>query len=425
MHGGVKGAVAAMLLAGAALLAAASPAGASVGATFGIQDDAWLMYGPGTLPARISTLEGLGTGVVRFTLRWDAVAPAKPARPRDPEDPAYRWGVYADVLDALHESGIPALVTIYGAPRWTNGGGGPNVLPATGVGDFAYAAAVRFPWVRLWTVWNEPNTRTFSVPVSPAEYVRKVLNPAYAALHAASSANLVAGGVTSPRKTVTGMAPLDYMRGMRAAHARLDAYAQNPYGVGRGETPNKGSCSSCFTMATLSTIRREVTRNFGSKPLWLTEYGYQTNPPDRILGVSQSLQATYLGEAALKVWRQRGVAMLIQFLLRDEPSVGGWQSGLFTASGQPKLSYHAFALPLAQSARSGARAVLWGQVRPGSGARAYLLQRAAGNAWRTVGGARRTTRSGAFTASVTLPPGARVRLFAPAIGWSGEPVTLH
>jgi hypothetical protein len=26
---------------------------------------------------------------------------------------------------------------------------------------------------------------------------------------------------------------------------------------------------------------------------------------------------------------------------------------------------------------------------------------------------------------VTLPPGARVRLFAPAIGWSGEPVTLH
>jgi hypothetical protein len=416
--------VATAVVAALALLAASASAGASVGAKYGIQDDAWLMYGPGTLPARVSTLRGLGAGLVRFTLRWDAVAPAKPANGRDPEDPAYRWGVYGDVLDQLHASGIPALVTIYGSPRWSNGGGGANVLPSTGIADFAYAAAVRFPWIRLWTVWNEPNTRTFSLPVSPADYVRKVLNPAYAALHEASSANLVAGGVTSPRKTTSGMAPLDFMRGMRAAHARLDAYAQNPYGVGRGETPAKGSCSSCFTMATLSTIRREVTRNFGSKPLWLTEYGYQTNPPDRILGVSQSLQAAYLGQAALKVWRQRGVTMLIQFLVRDEPAVGGWQSGLFTAGGRPKLAYHAFALPLAQVSRSGSRAVLWGEVRPGSGARHYVLQRSAGGTWRAVGGTRTTTRTGAFMASVALARGTRVRLYAPALGWSGQPVTL-
>jgi hypothetical protein len=421
---GVTALLGAIVVAAVASLAVVAPAGASVGAKYGIQDDAWLMYGPGTLGARISTLQGLGAGVVRFTLRWDVVAPAKPSSARDPEDPAYRWGVYGTVLDELHASGIPALVTIYGSPRWANGGGGPNVLPSAGIGDFAYAAAVRFPWIRLWTVWNEPNTRTFSVPVSPASYVRKVLNPAYTALHEASGANLVAGGVTSPRKTTTGMAPLAFMRGMRAAHARLDAYAQNPYGVGRGETPSKGSCSDCFTMASLSTIRREVTRNFGSKPLWLTEYGYQTNPPDRILGVSQALQATYLGRAALKVWRQRGVTMLIQFLVRDEPAVGGWQSGLFTANGEPKLAYHAFALPLAQVSRRGARAVLWGEVRPGSGARAYVLQQSVGRSWRTVGGTRRTTRTGAFTASVTLPRGARVRLFAPAIGWTGQPVTL-
>jgi len=425
MRPGVRAAVVAVAAAAVTLLAASGPAAASAGARFGIQDDAWLMYGPGTLPARISTLQGLGAGVVRFTLRWDAVAPAKPGSARDPGDPAYRWGLYGAVLDELHASGLPALVTIYGSPRWANGGGGPNVLPSAGVGDFAYAAARRFPWIRLWTVWNEPNTRTFSVPVSPAAYVRSVLNPAYVALHEASSENQVAGGVTSPRKTVTGMAPLDYMRGMRAAHAKLDAYAQNPYGVGRGETPNEGSCSTCFTMATLSTIRRAVTRNFGAKPLWLTEYGYQTNPPDRILGVSQSLQATYLGEAALKVWRQSGVTMLIQFLVRDEPAVGGWQSGLFTVTGEPKLAYHAFALPLAQASRSGSRAALWGQVRPGSGKRVYLLQRAVGRAWQTVGGARRTTRGGAFTVSVSLPRGARVRLSAPAIGWSGEPVTLR
>jgi hypothetical protein len=408
----------------AALVVLAAPATASVGATYGIQDDAWLMYGPGTLSSRVSTLKGLGAGVVRFTVRWDAVAPSKPANGRDPEDPTYAWGVYGNVLDELHAEGIAALVTLYGSPRWANGGGGPNVLPQSGIGDFAFAAAKRFPWVHLWTIWNEPNSRTFSVPVSPATYVETTLNPAYLALHQASGANKVAGGVTSPRKTPTGMAPLDYMRGMSAAHARLDAYAQNPYAVGRTETPYVGSCSSCFTMADLSAIRSEVTRNFGPKPLWLTEYGYQTNPPDPLIGVSYAKQATYLGQAALKVWRQSGVTMLIQFLLRDEPNIGGFQSGLLTTTGKQKLSYHAFALPLAQIARSGSRVTVWGQVRPGAGARIYRLQRKVGGSWRTVGSTRRTPRNGTFTATLALPRGTQLRILAPAVGWTGAPLVL-
>src|SRR6185437_15288444 len=123
-----------------------------------------------------------------------------------------------------------------------------------------------------------------------------------------------------------------------------------------------------MTMANLSQVRADVARYFGSRvPLWLTEYGYQTNPPDRLLGVSYALQAKYIGEAALHVWDTRGVTVLIHFLVRDEPSLGGWQSGLFSAHGAAKLSYHAFALPLAEVSRHGSRVALWGQVRPGSG----------------------------------------------------------
>ena len=133
------------------------------------------MYGPGTLAQRLTTLENLGVGVVRFTLRWDQVAKQKPANPRRAS--AYEWGAYGDVLDALHAQGIRALVTLYGSPRWANGGGAPAHLPSSGFGDFAAAAAARFPWVRMWTAWNEPNSRTFSVPVSPRLYVQKVLNP--------------------------------------------------------------------------------------------------------------------------------------------------------------------------------------------------------------------------------------------------------
>jgi hypothetical protein len=412
------------VLGAAVWLTTAAVATASPGARFGIQDDAWLMYGPGTLSERVTTLQGLGVGIVRFTLRWDAVAARKPARAADPDDPAYGWGVYAEVLDELHARGVPVVVTLWGSPRWANGGGAPSRLPRAGLGTFAAAAAVRFPWVRLWTAWNEPNSRTFSVPVSPKLYVRRVLNPAYAALHAASSRNVVAGGVTSPRKTPSGMSPLAFMRGMRAARAKLDAYAHNPYPVAPGETPSRGRCSACLTMASLPSIRRDVTRTFGAKPLWLTEYGYQTNPPDRLLGVSQALQARYLAEASLRVYRQSGVAMLIHFLVRDEPNVGGWQSGLFSVGGAAKLAYHAFALPLVQVSRRGNRTVLWGQVRPGAGRRSYVLQRALRGGWRSIGGMRTTARTGAVLRTVSLPPGTRVRLFSPAVGWASPPLAV-
>jgi hypothetical protein len=216
------------------------------------------------------------------------------------------------------------------------------------------------------------------------------------------------------------------MQGMRAAHARLDAYAQNPYPVERDETPTHTACAQCgyFTMAKLASIRADVTRYFGAKPLWLTEYGYQTNPPDRLLGVSYAQQAAYIGQAALHVWSQTGVTVLIQFLVRDEPSLGGWQSGLFTAGGSPKPSYHAFALPFVQMSRNGSKAVLWGQVRPGSGPRAYVVQRSSRGSWRAVGSTAHTGAGGTFTRSVTLPRGTRVRLFAPAIGWASPAITL-
>jgi hypothetical protein len=411
----------------AAALLAAAPAEASPSAQFGIQDDAWLLYGPGTVSQRLATLDRLGVRLVRFTVRWDQVAPTKPAAPRSPADPAYDWGQFEVVLRALRADGVTPLVTLYGSPKWANGGGAPNRLPVRGFGDFAYAAAKRFPWVRMWTMWNEPNGRMFSVPVSPTAYVRRVLNPGYTAVHAANRANVVAGGVTSPRQTPTGMSPLAFMAGMRAAHARLDAYAQNPYPVSRGETPMRATCARCMylTLAKLPAIRASVTRYFGARTqLWLTEYGYQTNPPDPLLGVSYALQAKYIGESALQVWRSPGVTVLINFLVRDEPSLGGWQSGLFTADGTAKLAYDAFGLPLAQMSRAGKRVVLWGQVRPGSGGRRYVLQRRAGGRWVALGGTARTDPSGTFWRTVALARGAQVRIWAPDAGYTSPPLRI-
>ena len=421
-----RGAVATLVFAALALVPVAN-AVASTSPAYGIQDDAWLMYGPGTLPQRLATLDALGTHLVRFTLRWDKVAPARPATPRDPADTAYDWGQYETVLRALHADGIAVVVTLYGAPAWANGGHPANWLPQDGYADFAYAASKRFPWIHQWTIWNEPNGRTFAVPVSPQAYVRQLLNPAYASLHQASSANVVAGGVTSPRKTPSGVSPLAFMQGMKAAGARLDAYAHNPYAVSSQETPFHAPCAHCnvLSMASLPAIRADVTRYFGAAtPLWLTEYGYQTNPPDRLLGVSYTLQARYVGQAALRVAEQPGVTMLIHFLVRDEPSVGGFQSGLFTTGGTAKPALHAYALPLAQVSRSGARTVMWGQVRPGSGARSYVLERYTAGRWVALGGTARTSASGTFTRTVTLPRGALVRITSVDAGYASPALAL-
>jgi hypothetical protein len=412
--------IAILATAAVASLLLAGHAAASSTARMGIQDDAWLRWGPETLDDRLATLDRLGVRTVRFTLVWSEVAAKKPANGRNPNDPAYDWSQFDPVLNGLHARGITPIVTLYGAPKWSNGGHAPNWLPRSGFGNFAYAAAKRYPWVRLWTVWNEPNTRVFSIPVSPSLYVRRLLNPAYALLHAANRRNVVAGGVTSPRKSPSGMSPTAFMTGMHSARARLDAYAANPYPGRKTETPFHDPCTHCttLTMAHLPQIRALVTRLFGArKPLWLTEYGYQTNPPDRILGVSPARQATLLGQAALRVWEQPGTTVLIHFLVQDEPSLGGWQSGLFTAHGSAKPALRAFALPLAEQSRNGTRTVLWGQVRPGSGKRPYVIQRWTGRSWANIGSVKRTGAGGTFRTMVHVRPGTKVRLRAPTVSY--------
>ena len=80
----------------------------------------------------------------------------------------------------------------------------------------------------------------------------------------------------------------------------------------------------------------EVTRLYGNKRIWITEYGYQTNPPDRIFGVSFANQARYLTQAYGIAKRNPRIDMFLWFLLRDERRGvdQGWQSGLLTATGR-------------------------------------------------------------------------------------------
>jgi hypothetical protein len=327
------------------------------------------------------------------------------------------------VLEGLQDRGIEPLVTLYGSPAWANGGRNANAPPKNWrtFADFAYAAARRYPYVRKWTIWNEPNQNLYLAGTSPSLYVNTLLNPAYAAIHRANRRALVAGGVTAPRGNRGGYGPLGWVRGLAKAHAKLDAYAHNPYPTRPRETPLAGACGYCdvISMANLGRLSKEVRHYLGRKPIWLTEYGYQTNPPDSF-GVSRTLQATYVGEAAMRAYQLAGVSLLIQYLLKDEPQLDRFQTGLFNVNGTPKPAYYAFRFPLAQVRRVGARTSLWGQIRPGKGLRTYRIEVSNGSTWRWVGPNRRTNSAGAFAVTLNAPRGSLVRVWSPkdrAFGW--------
>jgi hypothetical protein len=58
--------------------------------------------------------------------------------------------------------------------------------------------------------------------------------------------------------------------------------------------------------------------------------------------VSYARQATYLRKAFALARKHPRIDMMLWFLLRDEPTLAGWQSGLLTRTGKRKPSFYAF-----------------------------------------------------------------------------------
>ena len=390
------------------------------GLEVGVSDDAWLEFGPGTIEERVGRLSELGVQVARVAFDWRRI---------EPQQGSFDWSHVDTWVEALRGAGIEPLVALWATPGWANGGAGPNVPPraAATFATFARAAAERYPWIRRWIVWNEPNQRRWLLPPSPAVYVTKLLNPAAAAIKSVIPGASIGGGATAPRGGRGGTSPVDFIRGMGRAGARLDAYAHHPHPLSPAETPAKRGCAQCSTisMATLDRLLREVRAAFGPRTrVWLSELGYQTNPPDRVLGVTWAKQARFVAEAQWRAYTAARVDLLVQYLVRDEPRVDAWQSGLETVTGRAKPSLNAFTLPLAQAGRTGQTTTVWGQVRPGTGARRYLLQRHADGSWRSVAGGQ-TASNGTFTRTLRAAPGTMIRLFDPATSRVGATLIVQ
>ncbi len=343
---------------------------------FGFYDDAQVQ---GNTTWAFTQLRSLRAGVVRTTLDWATVARRRPLKPADPADPAYNWTAVDNVVDQADKRGIRVLLAIIGTPRWA--GPARNRVPrrALDLRLFATAAAVRYsgtytvkeqenepertlPSVRHWLAWNEPNNPVFLRPqwkmvarkwrVQAAYDYAKICSAIWAGVHATRLAGQkVACGATgprgndAPRSSRPSTSPLVFMTSLRRAGLRrMDAYAHHPYYGHRTEKPTtvpRGT--KAVTMANIGVLIKRVNLLWGRKTrLWITEYGYQTNPPDRLFGVSYRNQARYMQQAIAMAKKTRRIDMFIWFLIRDEPRLSGWQSGVITRRGARKPAFRTF-----------------------------------------------------------------------------------
>ena len=351
-------------------------AGAARGMLVGLLDEAALYDEPTSV---FPVMEQARTQVLRVNLYWGGrigVAERRPARATDPADPAYDWTLYDRTVNFAAQHKIRILFSIYGTPGWANGGAGLNVPPRAiaDLNNFAYAAAKRYsglypasdgralPAVKLWMAWNEPN-----LPIGLKQQYRRVggrwvmqsaidytriCNAIYGGVHRTLiRGERVACGATAPRgnnsptSSRPTISPLAFMRGLKAAGLRrFDAYAHHPYYGRKTETPSTKPSATAVTMGNINTLIAQLTLLWGNKRLWITEYGYQTNPPDRAFGVTYAKQAAYMKQAYAMARKNPRIDMMLWFLLRDEPRLGGWQSGLLTRTGQKKPAFNVFRL---------------------------------------------------------------------------------
>jgi hypothetical protein len=304
-----------------------------------------------------------GASVIHTTASWVGIAPTKPANPANGDDPAYKLNDLDELVFQAGLYGLRVMIDINGTPKWANGGKAPNVMPKR-LGDltaFAKMLATRYNGrqghgtVALWSVWNEPNLQLFLTPqyvgkkiVGPANYA-KVFKAAYAGIKAGNSLSKVAIGETSARgrdKPLAGIsasvAPGTFAKYLaKVPGLKFDAWAHHPYPTSPNLPPTQKVRYPNVTLSTLPTFEKDLKTFFHrSVPVWITEYGHETKPPDPH-GVSYATQAKYAVQALNIAKNDPNVQMFIWFVFHD--SAGNpWQSGLYAANNNQKPAYDAF-----------------------------------------------------------------------------------
>ncbi len=278
------------------------------------------------------------------------------------------------------------------------------------------------PPVHFWAIWNEPNlgvdlapqaVQRGSVETSPKLY-RAMVDSAFSALQSSGHGHdTILIGELAPNGSTVPPAPgnFDMMPGLRflralycvdssyqrlrgvaatergcpaagttsafaSAHPglfRASGFADHPYTQGQPPdqpTPDEPDYTDFPAISKLATTLDRLQQAYGSStrfPIYSTEFGYWTNPPNTGTRADKpATAAALMNQTEFLSWRDPRIRSYDQYLLQDSPA-GVFPSGLKYASGAPKPSYAAYLMPLwlpATSAAKGQAVEVWGCARP-------------------------------------------------------------
>ncbi|CAN5163264.1 hypothetical protein BH20ACT16_BH20ACT16_12520 [soil metagenome] len=279
------------------------------------------------------------------------------------------------------------------------------------------------PRVSSWSIWNEPNqpgwlTPQFenrdgqTVPAAPALF-RKLHQMGVQGLER-SGHSLTADGIfigeTAPlgsdkQGARNGIRPVPFLRevlclkpdgttyeGPDAVRRDCDdfvkngplkatAFAHHPYT--KKAAPTKAPANpdeiTIANIGTLGPLLDAMSAQSAGKlppdlPVLLTEFGYESNPPDPRNGIPYLRQAQFNQLAEFLAFNEPRVQAMTHFLLRDVAPLKRYpkgsrlywftyQSGLVTNAGRSKPAVFAYALPFVVFPSGEGVTGYWGQLR--------------------------------------------------------------
>ena len=330
------------------------------------------------------------------------------------------------------------------------------------------------PRVSHWSLWNEPNQPGWltpqyerrdgqTVPAAPALY-RALYRAGVEGLRRSGhtvATDAIYLGETAPlgstrRGARNGMRPVPFLRellclsptgvpyaGADAARRDCDDFAKNgplqasgfahhPYTKKAAPTkaPSSPDEITIATIGRLGPLLDTLALQSGgmipsAMPLYLTEFGYESSPPDPRNGIPLARQAQFIQLADFLAYNEPRVVATSQFLLRDTAPVKRYpkgsrlywftyQSGLLTQRGRMKLAGFAYALPFVVFPAGPGTLGYWGQLRfrpNGLSDIAVIMWRPTAKApWQQLGEPASTSLRGFFTGTVATPgPGGEYR----------------
>jgi hypothetical protein len=339
----------------------------------------------------LDQFKALGTDIVKLRVEWRDIAPDPATRRRpagfDATDPAAypagSWTALDAAVRGIVARGMrPFLMVGPPAPDWATAGPPKKYVGVWRTDPAEYGAFMRavgrrysganegLPRVAMWSAWNEPNHPQFIQPLSerlggrmtpsaPHQY-RKLYVAATDALAATGhGADTVLFGEVLPigqakLGTLNTMKPLLWLREFFCVDSNYRPYRGSAASA-RGCNPFPKIVTSGFAMhpytkpagprfrlsspddATIGQIGRvenalnriaKTRRVKPSLPIYSTEFGIQTDPPDCVgFGAPIQKQAEILNEAEYDSFVSRRVKTYSQYLLIDDPVLTQFEPG--------------------------------------------------------------------------------------------------